>query len=57
MTKAECEAIINAINGMAIQGPWCDTMDEFEAWLAGYKEGVDNVKGIIYNMVDPQEAT
>ena len=57
MTKAECEAIVNAINGMAIQGPWCNTMSEFEAWLAGYKEGVDNVKGIIYNMVDPQETT
>ena len=52
MNDSVIQNIIDRINAMSIQGPWCNSLAEFEAWVNGYKEAQMNVITMLRSMMD-----
>lgn len=52
MTDSGLQNIIDRINSMAIQGPYCNTFSEMEAWMKGYSEATQDIITMLRSMMD-----
>lgn len=52
MTDSGLQNIIDRIEAMAVQGPYTNSLAEFEAWVAGYKEAQEGIIALLRSMMD-----
>lgn len=52
MNDSGIQNIIDRIEAMAVQGPYTNSLAEFEAWVEGYKEAQGGIIALLRSMMD-----